>query len=106
MAELKASLEKAGFAPVKTHLNSGNVVFEAGKLSDDKAAEAVSKAVKDSAGVDCHVQVRSAAELKAALTATPSRRPTARNCRSISSTAPRRRAASRRWRPGSPAPSG
>ena len=71
MADLKAALEKAGFKPVKTYLNSGNVVFEAGKLSDAKAAEAVRQAVKDSSGVDSHVQVRSAAALKKALKADP-----------------------------------
>lgn len=71
MADLKAGLEAAGFAPVKTHLNSGNVVFEAGRLTDSQAAAAVAKAVKDSAGVDCHVQVRSCAELKQALAADP-----------------------------------
>ena len=71
MADLKATLEDAGFAPVKTHLNSGNVVFEAGGLSDADAAAAVQKAVRDSADVDRHVQVRSAAALKAALAADP-----------------------------------
>lgn len=71
MPDLKAALETAGLAPVKTHLNSGNVVFEAGALSGETAAEAVRQAVKDSAGVDCHVQLRSAAQLEQTLKADP-----------------------------------
>ena len=71
MPELKAALERAGHAPVKTHLNSGNVVFEAGKLSDDEAAAAVRNAVKDSSGVDCHVMVLSLAQIRAAIEADP-----------------------------------
>ena len=71
MAGLKAAMEAAGFAPVKTHLNSGNVVFQAGALSDAKAADAVRAAVRQSAGVECHVMVRSAAELREAFAADP-----------------------------------
>lgn len=71
MADLKAALEKAGHAPVKTHLNSGNVVFEAGGISDAAAAATVRQAVKGGAGIDCHVLVRSAAELRAVLTDDP-----------------------------------
>ena len=71
MSGLKTALESAGHTPVKTHLNSGNVIFEAGALSDAAALSAVRKAVKDSAGVECHVLVRSAAALKAVLAADP-----------------------------------
>lgn len=71
MADLKAAMQAAGFLPVKTHLNSGNVVFEAAELSDAEAAAAVRKAVKASSGVDCHVQVRSAARLREILAADP-----------------------------------
>jgi uncharacterized protein (DUF1697 family) len=71
MPELKAALEKAGFGPVQTHLNSGNVVFEAGALNDEAAAGAVAAAVKTSCGVSCPVMVRSAAELQAVLAADP-----------------------------------
>ncbi len=71
MADLKAGLEAAGFAPVKTHLNSGNVIFEAGALTDEAAAKAVAKVVQEKCGFAPEVVVRSAAELKAALAADP-----------------------------------
>ena len=71
MADLKAGLEAAGFSPVKTHLNSGNMIFEAGELDDEAAARSVAKVVHERCGFAPEVVVRSAAELKAALAKDP-----------------------------------
>ena len=71
MPALKAALEADGFASVKTWLQSGNAVLDAGQRSIEEVAEAVRRAVRTSAGVDCAVLLRAGSELQAALTADP-----------------------------------
>jgi uncharacterized protein (DUF1697 family) len=70
MADLKAMCEGAGFARVETYIASGNVVF------DSKAAPSTIKAelegrVKDFVGKPVGVIVRTAAEMRAVLAASP-----------------------------------
>src|SRR5690242_13338907 len=62
MADLRALLEERGYADVKTHLQSGNVV-----LTSRKAAETVRKdveqGIKEATGFDVDVVVRTAKQL-------------------------------------------
>ena len=70
MAELKACLEAAGFADVKTVLASGNVRLSAlGTEADIKAR--IEKAIADQFGFDVGVVLRSEQELSAMLSSHP-----------------------------------
>ncbi len=77
MAELKAALEEAGFAEVKTVVASGNV-----RLSAEGEAAAIrarlEKAIADRFGFAVGVVLRSRAELEAMLDDHPSASSTAR----------------------------
>jgi uncharacterized protein (DUF1697 family) len=64
MAKLKTLFETLGFEAVKTHLNSGNVVFADSGRSDAKLAETLEDAIEQEFGFRPAVIVRSAAELK------------------------------------------
>lgn len=59
MAELKASCEKAGYANVRTYVNSGNVVME-GKGTPASVARAVEAILANSFKVEVPVVVRTA----------------------------------------------
>jgi uncharacterized protein (DUF1697 family) len=70
MARLKAVTEGLGHADVWTHINSGNVVFDA---SGSRATleQAMEKALEAEFGFECTTFVRTAAELEKTLAATP-----------------------------------
>ena len=60
MADLRALLEGLGYTDVATLLNSGNVVFKAGKGSPKKLATDISAAIATRLGIEVPVIVESA----------------------------------------------
>ncbi|HEY0142423.1 MAG TPA: DUF1697 domain-containing protein [Thermoanaerobaculia bacterium] len=70
-ATLKAACERAGFKNVQTYLQSGNVVFTAAKEPPARIAERLQAQLKEVAGLDVSVLVRTAAELRALLSPHP-----------------------------------
>ena len=64
MAKLKAAYESLGFAPVKTLLNSGNVVFGTTETSRAKLVKTIETAIEKEFGFRPVVVLRMAAELK------------------------------------------
>ena len=71
MADLRALIEGLGHGSVKTHLQSGNVVFESPKRSDKALAAAIEKAIAAELGMDVTVIVRRSDELAAVVNAGP-----------------------------------
>jgi uncharacterized protein (DUF1697 family) len=71
MASLRQVLEDLGYADVRTLLNSGNVVFTAGRGGDADIADRIHKAVASRLGVTSRVIVLSAGELAEALDENP-----------------------------------
>lgn len=67
MAELKAACEAMGLRDVRTHLQSGNVVFRTGRADRAKLA----KDIEGALGVEAKVILRSAEELSEAIAANP-----------------------------------
>ena len=63
MADLRALLEDLGYTDVGTLLNSGNVVFKAGKGVPKKLAADISAAIATHLGIEVPVIVVSAKEL-------------------------------------------
>ena len=63
MADLRALLEDLGYTDVTTLLNSGNVVFKAGKGVPKKLAADISAAIATHLGIEVPVIVVSAKEL-------------------------------------------
>ena len=74
MADLRALMEGLGHANVRTLLNSGNAVFDAGAGTPAAHAKKLKAAILAQAGVDCEVIVKTAAELAAALAEHPLRK--------------------------------
>jgi uncharacterized protein (DUF1697 family) len=64
MARLKTVLEELGFQSVKTHLNSGNVVFASKEKGKAKLAKTIEDAIEKEFGFRPAVVVRSSADLK------------------------------------------
>jgi uncharacterized protein (DUF1697 family) len=67
MADLKASCEAMGLRDVRTHLQSGNVVFKSAKSNRAQLAKEIQAAMS----VDAKVILRSADELRAVVDANP-----------------------------------
>ena len=74
MADLRALMEDLGYAGVRTLLNSGNVVFDAGAGTAASHAKKLKAAILEQAGVDCEVIVKTAADLAAAVAEHPLRK--------------------------------
>ena len=64
MARLKSAYESLGLAPVKTLLNSGNVVFGTTETNRGKLAKTIEAAVEKEFGFRPVIVLRTAAELK------------------------------------------
>lgn len=64
MSDLKAIVEGLGHTEVKTHLNSGNVVFTAAEGSNERLADELEAAIASELGLDVPVIVRSGEELR------------------------------------------
>src|SRR4051812_614199 len=71
MADLRGLVADLGFGDVRTLLNSGNVVFTAGRTAPDRAAARIESALADRLGVTARVTVLTAAELAAAVADNP-----------------------------------
>lgn len=70
MEDLRKLCEECGFAGAKTYIASGNVVFKSAK-SEKQVKTVLEKALAGYAGKPVGVLVRTAAEMKAVLTANP-----------------------------------
>jgi len=66
-SDLKAACEAIGLENVRTYLASGNVVFRARAAN----AKRIEDAIREHTGVETRVVLRTAAELKEAIDATP-----------------------------------
>jgi len=71
MADLKQAVQPLGFKEVTTYLQSGNMVFRAGPDDNGMLARQISGAIRDHAGIDVTVMVRSAAEWGRIVAANP-----------------------------------
>jgi len=71
MSDLRALVEGLGNESVKTHLQSGNVVFASAKRSDAALAAGIEKAIAAELGLDVSVMVRRSDELAAVVDAAP-----------------------------------
>ncbi len=67
MADVKTSCETLGLSDVRTHLQSGNVVFQTSR--GDRAR--LAKELEDAFAVDARVILRTAAELRKVVAANP-----------------------------------
>jgi uncharacterized protein (DUF1697 family) len=67
MADVKASCEALGLSDVRTHLQSGNVVFQTSRTDRAKLA----KELEDAFAVDARVILRTAAEMRKVVAANP-----------------------------------
>lgn len=64
MAELKKEFERLGFIEVKTHMNSGNVVFSSGEEDIENITEQIETMIKKQFGFDIPVFVISKEKLE------------------------------------------
>jgi uncharacterized protein (DUF1697 family) len=71
MAELKAMFEDLGFSNVRTLLNSGNVVFEAGRSAPASNATRIAAALVERTGVSANALVLQAKTLHAVVAGNP-----------------------------------
>ncbi|WP_318200921.1 DUF1697 domain-containing protein [Streptomyces sp. SCL15-4] len=72
MADLRALLAGMGFEAVRTHLQSGNAVFDApGPWAPDEEAARIERRIADDLGVSVTVLLRSAGSLARTLAASP-----------------------------------
>lgn len=71
MADLRALLEALGFTHVRTLLNSGNAVFEAGRTAPATNAKRIAAALIERTGVTANVWVLTVQELDAAIAGNP-----------------------------------
>ncbi len=67
MPRLRSTLETAGFADVRTYVQSGNVVTRSVHRNPDRVAEDVRRVVLDEFGLDVPVIVRSPGQLREVL---------------------------------------
>ena len=63
MAGLRAAVAELGYRDVRTHLQSGNVVFDAGRRSPRRTAAEIEGQIAARYGLDIGVLVRTAREL-------------------------------------------
>ena len=63
MTELKAMAEELGFKAVRTYIASGNLLFDAGGISEAAIKAKLEKRLEDYAGKPVGVMVRGAAEM-------------------------------------------
>ena len=71
MADLRSLIEGLGHESVRTHLQSGNVVFESPKRSDRALGDAIEQAIAAELGMDVTVMVRRSDEFAAVVEAGP-----------------------------------
>lgn len=71
MAELRTTLEAAGYADVRTYIQSGNVVLTHDGAPNDFLARALERLISDLAGYEVPLTLRSAAELASVVERNP-----------------------------------
>lgn len=71
MEKLRASCEALGFKNVKTYIQSGNIVCQAGKLSSDTAAGKIEAQIEKDFGLSVDVIARTGDEMKQIVTGNP-----------------------------------
>jgi uncharacterized protein (DUF1697 family) len=71
MGDLRALLESLGYGDVRTHGQSGNVVFTAGKGGAPALEKQIASKIEADLGLDVKVLVRTARELAAVVDANP-----------------------------------
>lgn len=71
MADLRTMFQALGFKDVQTLLNSGNVVFDAGRSSTATNAKRIAAALIQTTGVSANTLVLTSAELDAAAAGNP-----------------------------------
>jgi uncharacterized protein (DUF1697 family) len=71
MADVRAALAAAGFAAVRSLLQSGNLVFETGEAEDQALETRVEAALRESVGLKADVVVRGPAAWRAMIRANP-----------------------------------
>lgn len=64
MSELCSLATRAGLKEVRSYINSGNIVFDAGKMKPDQVAATLEKAIEKRFGFQVDVIVRTAAQWK------------------------------------------
>jgi uncharacterized protein (DUF1697 family) len=77
MRDLAAMFEEAGCADVRTFIQSGNVVFEAGPGVSKKLAALIEKKIEERFGYQTPVILRTAEDLRAAIANNPFHEPAA-----------------------------
>jgi uncharacterized protein (DUF1697 family) len=72
MADLKAIFEHLGFIDIVTYIQSGNVIFNTNERSSNiKLSDKIEKAISEKYGFDVPVIIRTAEELKKAVSINP-----------------------------------
>lgn len=71
MADLRSAVSNLKFDDLQTYLQSGNMVFRAGKASNGAFSDRISAAIRDHAGMDVSVMVRSVDEWSRIVKANP-----------------------------------
>ena len=71
METLRTSCEALGFKNVKTYIQSGNVVCQAGKVSSDAAAKKIEAQIEKDFGFSADVIARTGDEMKQIVTGNP-----------------------------------
>jgi len=71
MAELRAVYAQLGLDPVRTYIQSGNVVFGGGKGSASAMARTLEKAITDAFGFEVPVVIRTSAEMERVVAGNP-----------------------------------
>jgi uncharacterized protein (DUF1697 family) len=71
MAEARQAVEAAGFTKVRSVLQSGNLVFEAGSAREAKISAALEQALRERLGLATEVIVRTGPEWRAMIAANP-----------------------------------
>jgi uncharacterized protein (DUF1697 family) len=64
METLREVCSSLSFENVKTYINSGNVIFETAKTSDNKLAEKIEKAIEKEFDLNIKVMVRTISEIE------------------------------------------
>ena len=64
MAELRSIAKDIGFTEVETYINSGNLIFDSGKMNSTRVATLLEKSIKSHFGFHVDVVVRTKMEWK------------------------------------------
>lgn len=64
MEALREMFERLGYENVRTYINSGNVIFEAGTTKDDKLAAEIEQAIRSEFSLNIKVMVRTMSEIE------------------------------------------